>query len=117
MARTKRSLEERIEEKLSKEQEFLQKAKEYSAQAKKLEQQRKAQERKVRNHLLIRMGAVAESVLKRPIEEDDIDRFLRFLNQQEQRGGFFTKAMSKTKVEDKALTGGFLIPEETDGGM
>ena len=117
MARAKRSLEERIEEKLSKEQEFLQKAKEDSAQAKKLEQQRKAQERKVRNHLLIRMGAVAESVLKRPVEEDDIDRFLHFLNQQEQRGGFFTKAMSKPKVEDKPLARGFLIPEETDGGM
>ena len=55
--------------------------------------------------------------MKRPIEEDDIDRFLHFLNQQEQRGGFFTKAMSKPKVEDKPLARGFLIPEETDGGM
>ncbi len=63
---TKRSLNERIEEKLNKEQEYLQKAKQYSAQAKKLEQQKKAEERKIRTHRLIEIGGAVESVLGRP---------------------------------------------------
>lgn len=93
-----RPIDERIEEKMNKEQEYLQKAKQYGAQVKKLEQQKKAQERKIRNHRLIQLGAEVESVLKRPVEEEDVERLRIFLHQQEQRGGYFTKAMAKKET-------------------
>ena len=90
----KRSLDERIEEKLNKEQEYLQKAKQYSAQAKKLEQQKKAEERKIRTHRLIEIGGAVESVLGRPFADGDIERLIHFLREQERRGGYFSKALA-----------------------
>ena len=106
-----RPIQERIEEKMTKEQEYLQKAKQYAAQVRKLEQQKKAQDRKIRNHRLIQIGAEAEAVLKRPIEEADIERFRTFLHQQEQRGGYFTKAMAKKEAEAPAADRSLHIPE------
>ena len=92
--RNKRSLDERIEEKMNKEQEYLQKAKQYSAQVKKLEQQKKAEERKIRTHRLIEIGGAVESVLGRPFADGDIERLIHFLKEQERRGGYFTKALA-----------------------
>ena len=111
----KKSLQERMDDLEERQQRYLEKAKQYGAQMKKLEQQKKQEERKIRTRLLIRMGGVAESVLQRPIEEDDIERFLYFLRQQEQRGGFFTKAMTKPETEISDASATTVVPE-TDGG-
>ena len=110
---TKRSIQERMTDLEQHQQDCLDKAKQYAAQLKKLKQEQKKEERNKRTRLLIRMGGVAESILQRPLEEDDIDRFLHFLNQQEQRGGYFTKAMAIPEPEntDIATT---LIPLEAD---
>ena len=53
----------------------------------------RAQERKARNHRLIEVGATVESVLGRPIEKEDLPKLQKFLQDQEDRGGWFNKAM------------------------
>lgn len=52
------------------------------------------QERKARTHRLIEVGGAVESVLGRPIEHEDLPRLIAFLQEQERRGQFFSKAMS-----------------------
>lgn len=49
-------------------------------------------ERKARTKRLIEVGATVESVLKRPIEKEDLPKLKMFLEEQEQRGNFFSKA-------------------------
>ena len=66
---------------------------------KELQRKRKAEERKQRNHRLIQLGATVESILNRPIEEDDIPKLLRFLQQQEERGQYFSNAMNQDQQE------------------
>ena len=56
MARTQRSIEERISEKEIQYEQVMEKAKQYQAQMKRLKQQQKAEERKKRTHLLCQIG-------------------------------------------------------------
>lgn len=49
-------------------------------------------ERKSRTKRLIEVGATVESVLKRPIEKEDLPKLKMFLEEQEKRGNFFSKA-------------------------
>lgn len=49
-------------------------------------------ERKTRTKRLIEVGATVESVLKRPIEKEDLPKLKMFLEEQEKRGNFFSKA-------------------------
>lgn len=49
-------------------------------------------ERKARTKRLIEVGATVESVLKRPIEKEDLPKLKIFLEEQEKRGNFFSKA-------------------------
>lgn len=95
MARTQRSIEERISEKEIQYEQVMEKAKQYQAQMKRLKQQQKAEERKKRTHLLCQIGGIVEKVLARPLVEEDVMRFLNFLNQQEQNGKYFTRAVEK----------------------
>lgn len=81
-----RSIEERIAE-LQKRQEQL-KAKEKALKAKQAQAERKA-----RTKRLIEIGAAVESVLGCPITKEDVPKLIAFLNQQESRGHFFSKAM------------------------
>ncbi len=71
------------------------------AQLKAKEKQIKArhsqEERKARTKRLIEVGATVESVLGRPIEKEDLPKLKAFLENQEQRGQFFSKALSKEK--------------------
>ena len=39
------------------------------------------------------IGAAVESVLKQPIEKEDLPKLINFLEQQEERGNYFSKAM------------------------
>lgn len=50
-------------------------------------------ERKKRTKRLIEVGAAVESVLKQPIEKEDLPKLINFLEQQEERGNYFSKAM------------------------
>lgn len=84
----KRSIDERLEE-LQRKQEQL-KAKERALKAKKVQSERKA-----RTKRLIEIGASVESVLNAPIEKEDLPKLIAFLQQQEERGGFFSKAMKE----------------------
>ncbi len=82
-----------LEERIAKLQE---KQKQLKAQEKALKARQSQEERKVRTKRLIKIGAAVESVLGRPIEEEDIPNLIAFLHSQEQRGSFFSKAMQRT---------------------
>ena len=52
-------------------------------------------EEKRRTHRLITVGAEVESVLGHPIEKKDLPKLRKFLEDQEKRGKWFSKAMNK----------------------
>ena len=60
------------------------------AQEKKIITQEKAKERKLRT---------AESILGRPFQDDDLQKFANFLKQQEARGNYYSKAMNTTNTQ------------------
>lgn len=64
-------------------------------QKKQCEKKLSAEKRKARTRRLIRIGAEVESVLGRPIEEDELPKLRKFLHDQELRGGYFSRAMEK----------------------
>lgn len=86
MASEKRSYEERLAE-------LQERQKQLKAQERKLKAQHSQAERKERTKRLIEVGATVESVLGRPISKEDLPKLKAFLEQQEQRGQFFSKAM------------------------
>ena len=92
---SKRTLQERIQEKNERYEQVMAKAKQYEAQKKQLEKRQKEEDRKIRTRRLIQIGGAAESVLGREFTDDDILRFMNFLKLQEKNGGYFTRAMSK----------------------
>ncbi len=91
-----RATVESLDKQILKEQEKQNQAKE---RIKELQRKQNALERKQRNHRLIQIGATVESVLNRPIVEDDIPKLLRFLQQQEERGQYFSNAMNQDQQE------------------
>lgn len=86
MATEKRSYEERLAE-------LQERQKQLKAQERKLKAQHSQAERKERTKRLIEVGATVESVLGKPIGKEDLPKLKSFLEQQEQRGQFFSKAM------------------------
>ena len=100
MAKSTRSLEERIQEKNLRAQKLIEQAKKTEAQVKQLEKRQQAEERKKRTHRLIQIGAAVESVLDMSIEEEYIPRLITFLKKQEANGKFFSKAMQKSPDTD-----------------
>ena len=88
---TTRSYDERIDE-LRKKREQL------KAQERDLTKRHNAEERKKRTRRLIELGGIVESVLGRPTTDQDKVRLLYFLKLQEQRGGFFSKAMNDDSI-------------------
>ena len=100
MAKSTRTLEERIQEKNLRAQKLIEQAKKAEAQAKQLAKRQQAEERKKRTHRLIQIGAAVESVLDMSIEEEYIPRLITFLKKQEANGKFFSKAMQKSPDTD-----------------
>ena len=100
MAKSTKTLEERIQEKNLRAQKLMEEAKKVEAQRKLLEKRQQAEERKKRTHRLIQIGAAVESVLDMPIEEEDIPRLIAYLKKQEANGKFFSKAMQKSPDTD-----------------
>ena len=86
-----RSYEERM-------QELKQKREQLMARERELTKRHNAEERKRRTRRLIEIGGITESVLGRPLTDQDKVRFMYFLKLQEQRGGFFSKAMNEDNV-------------------
>lgn len=80
-----------IDERIAKLQE---KQKQLKAQEKALKAKQSAEERKKRTKRLIEIGATVENVLGRPIEQSDLPKLKDFLEQQEKRGNYFSKAMN-----------------------
>ena len=92
MAAEKRSIDERISELQDKQRQL-------KEQEKKLRAQQSQAERKARTKRLIEIGATVESVLGKPITKDDLPKLKSFLEQQEQRGQYFSKALSNPLAE------------------
>ena len=51
------------------------------------------EQRKSRTRKLIQLGGVVAKYLNREIDDTDIEKLDNFLNNQEERGEYFTKAM------------------------
>lgn len=96
----KRTLEERIADEARKETEAMERAKQFAAKKKQLEKRKKEEDRKKRTKRLIECGAVAESVLGRPLVDGDATRLMNFLNLQERNGNYYTRAMGPGDTED-----------------
>ena len=88
---SQKSFDERIAE-LQKQQEQL------KEREKALRKRQSEMERKKRTRRLIEIGGITEFVLGRPLTDQDKVRFQYFLKLQEQRGGFFSKAMNDDNV-------------------
>lgn len=95
MGKSTKTYEERIQEKDLRIEKLAQELKRYETQKKQLEKRKKEEERKIRTHRLIEIGAAVESVLGRCIELEEIPKLIVFLNKQEANGKFFSKAMQK----------------------
>jgi CO dehydrogenase/acetyl-CoA synthase alpha subunit len=93
MAKSRKTLDERIRNCTSKEEEMLEKLKQYQAQRKQLEKRRKEEERKIRTRRLIQIGGAVELVLGRPVVEEEIPKLIAFLKKQESNGKYFSRAM------------------------
>jgi hypothetical protein len=65
-----------------------------SALKRQLQKKEAAENRKARTRRLIMIGAEVEKILGKPIEEYDLPKLKRFLESQETRGHYFSKAMS-----------------------
>jgi len=69
------------------------------SQKKQLQKRVAAENRKARTKRLIMIGAEVEKILGKPIEEHDLPKLRRFLESQEIRGCYFSKAMAAESAE------------------
>ena len=74
--------------------EIEKKQEQMNARKKQLLKREAAENRKARIKRLIMIGAEVEKILGRPIEEKDLPKLIRFLENQEARGHFFSRAMA-----------------------
>lgn len=65
-----------------------------------LKAQQKEVDKKAHTKLLIEVGKTIESILDRSLQQDDITKLQNFLELQEYRGKFFSKAMN-SNINDK----------------
>ena len=78
--------------------EIEKKQEQMNARKKQLLKREAAENRKARIKRLIMIGAEVEKILGRPIEEKDLPKLIRFLENQEARGHFFSRAMAEEDV-------------------
>jgi len=63
------------------------------------------EKQKARTHHLCQIGGMIYKILSREFEDGDVERLENFLNGQEQRGGYFSKAMNPApEIENTADT-------------
>ena len=82
----RRTYQEQLEEIEKKEKQLKERKRDIKAKL-------SAEERKARTKRLIEVGGAVESVTKRPIEKDDLPKLIKFLEDQEKRGRFLSKAL------------------------
>lgn len=102
---SKRSLKERMDELEARERRSMEQAKQYEARRKRLAKKKAEEERKARTHRLVEIGAVAESVLGRAFDRDDMARFNRFLLREGISGSYYQNAMNycgSAKADEEA---------------
>lgn len=63
----------------------------------------KERARKARTKRLIEVGAIVENVLGSTIEKDRLPLLKKFLEEQEQRGQFFSKALKKESEKKEEI--------------
>lgn len=73
------------------------------AQEKLLKQRIAEENRKARTKRLIQIGAEVESVYGKPIEDEKLIRLRKFLQEQEFRGAFLTKALERKDDDNDSL--------------
>ncbi len=100
MPRSKRSYEERIDEKDEEIRKATERLKQIQNQKRNLEKQQREKERKERTRRLIIIGGIAEKALGREFVPEDAERFEKFLYGQENRGGYYSKAMNVDVISD-----------------
>ena len=83
--------------------EIEKKQEQMNARKKQLLKREAAENRKARIKRLIMIGAEVEKILGRPIEEKDLPKLIRFLENQEARGHFFSRAMAAEDVPKRDL--------------
>ena len=88
----RKTTSERIAEVEKKEQQ-------YSALKKQLKKREAEENRKARTRRLILIGAEVENILGKPIEANDLPKLKHFLQSQEARGRYFSKAMAADPPE------------------
>lgn len=84
---TKKTYEEQLED-------LEKKLKEIKQEKKKLQAEHAQNERKKRTKHLIEIGGVVYKVLKRDFVDGDVERLVKFLSDQERRGGYLSRAMN-----------------------
>ena len=89
-----KSFDERIAE-LQKRQEQL------KVQELALRKRHSEEERRKRTKRLIELGGIVESVLGRPVMDEDKGKLLNFLKMQESNGNYFTRAMNGTTSKNE----------------
>ena len=109
---SKRTIDERIQEKDNMMQQLLTKAKQYEAQIRQLEKRKKEEERKARTHRLITIGGAVSAVLGRDFVEGDDMRLMNFLKQQERNGNYFSKAMNKGAPDTAKMIKSLMLKKE-----
>ena len=102
MAREKKSINDRITE-------LQEKQKQLKEQEKKLRAQQSQAERKQRTRHLIEVGGVVYKALGRDFVDGDLERLAAFLKTQDNRGGYFTKAMNPNTDESEPLMSRYAI--------
>ncbi len=86
--------------------EIEKKEEQMKALKKQLKQKEAEENRKARTKRLIMIGAEVEKVYGKPIEAEDLPKLRRFLENQETRGHFFSRAMSEEAA------GKSMVPED-----
>ena len=72
---------------------------------KQLNARKNDEKQKARTHHLCQIGGMIYKILGREFEDGDVERLENFLNGQEQRGGYFSKAMNPApEIENTADT-------------
>ena len=89
-----KTYEERINECDTRKVKLQERVKEIEKERRRLMRERGTLQRKERTHRLIQAGAIVADVLDRELTDEDLPRLKSFLESQEKRGGYFSRAMN-----------------------
>ncbi len=85
-----------LEKKEKLESNLAEKRKRLNAEIQKLRNVEATKERKARTRRLIQIGGIVEKVLGRNFSDEELPLFQKFLEEQENRGKYFSKSLQKS---------------------